>query len=310
MRGMVYRLLALILMLGCLVPDSAAAAEGTRGKLRFKVVYLDLDGTALADKGGVRPATREALERFRQCGGRVGIATGRFMEQARKHLSSISPNLPIILNNGAVIMDPTGTHIILSMNLDSAVVEDLIKNIDSLGMGKRTLMMFADRVFANATGKDLAELNTRAYSKATGCPSLARCLQEQAGEMPQKILFLVDAGKGDKLVQALTPVLKGRARAIVTGSTSVEVVGLNVSKGEAIRRVLDLEGMDPQDVATFGDSANDLEMLRDFPLGVAMGNCRRGACEAALVRCGDNNTDAIAEVIERLILTSECPGLK
>jgi len=38
-----------------------------------------------------------------------------------------------------------------------------------------------------------------------------------------------------------------------------------------------------------------------------MGNCRAGACEAALLRAGGNDTDAIADVIRKVVLAPGCP---
>lgn len=51
-----------------------------------------------------------------------------------------------------------------------------------------------------------------------------------------------------------------------------DVIYRNVSKADGIRTLLDYYGMEEQDVVAFGDSMNDLEMIREAGIGVAMGN--------------------------------------
>ncbi len=86
-------------------PSSHAAACS----VRYAVLYLDLDGTALDRHHEVRPATTAALAHYRACGGRVGIATGRNLWLVRRHLAAIGPDLPLVLRNGAAIRTPDGS---------------------------------------------------------------------------------------------------------------------------------------------------------------------------------------------------------
>ena len=55
-------------------------------------------------------------------------------------------------------------------------------------------------------------------------------------------------------------------------------------------------------VVAFGDSGNDVELLKAVGLGVAMGNARAEAKKAAVVVIGPNDSDAIAEFIDRVVL--------
>ena len=53
-------------------------------------------------------------------------------------------------------------------------------------------------------------------------------------------------------------------------------------------------------VVAFGDAENDVEMLAKFD-GVAMGNANTAAKAAAKRVIGDNDSDALADEIERWI---------
>ena len=45
---------------------------------------------------------KTGVDRFKACGGRIGIATGRTLEQAEVAISFLEPDLPAVLFNGCV----------------------------------------------------------------------------------------------------------------------------------------------------------------------------------------------------------------
>lgn len=60
--------------------------------------------------------------------------------------------------------------------------------------------------------------------------------------------------------------------ALFSSNVGADVIDRRASKSEGIRCLLNYYGMDFQDVVAFGDSMNDMEMIRDAGIGVAMGN--------------------------------------
>jgi hydroxymethylpyrimidine pyrophosphatase-like HAD family hydrolase len=121
-----------------------------------------------------------------------------------------------------------------------------------------------------------------------------------------KILYVAHEGKTDEVALAISKAVGDKARAIITSPFTVEVVANGVHKAAAIRRVLEARGIDPRNAIYFGDSGNDLEMLSTLGPGFAMGNCRPAACDAAMARIDPNNTDAIADVVRKVVLRPAC----
>lgn len=68
---------------------------------------------------------------------------------------------------------------------------------------------------------------------------------------------------------------------LVHNQEVVEMVPHGFSKGTGIRKVCELTGIPVEHTVAFGDSVNDLEMLRAAGVGVAMGNGTEKAKEAA-----------------------------
>ena len=69
-----------------------------------------------------------------------------------------------------------------------------------------------------------------------------------------------------------------------------DVIEKGFSKAEGLKRLLQHYNVDPADTVAFGDSLNDLELLKECALGIAMGNGREELKKAA-----DYVTDPIGE---------------
>lgn len=295
------RAVSLLLIVG-LVSLAACAAAPT---IRVPAVYLDMDGTTLGPDGRVRPATIRALERYRACGGRVGVATGRVLDQVTPHLGDLRPDLPIILYNGAVMMSPDGARTLYEEKLEPAALRAALEACRDLPGIEAVVLQRADATFID---RDAA-----AYFRDTvpdwelGADAADPDLFAASGGDAVKLLLFVVPAQAEAVRDGLLAAVGPAARAVITSGITVEVLAPGVSKAGPIRLALEAAGIAPTDVLTVGDSGNDVEMLRDLGLGVAMGNCRPEACAAATARIGPNDTDAIAELLERAAMTPACP---
>ena len=72
------------------------------------------------------------------------------------------------------------------------------------------------------------------------------------------------------------------------------------NKAMGIEAVLKKEGLSWEDCVVFGDSTNDVEMLKKAGLGVCMGNGCEAAKEAADYVCGRIDEDGLAKAIDRI----------
>uniref|UniRef100_A0A2C9M669 Uncharacterized protein n=1 Tax=Biomphalaria glabrata TaxID=6526 RepID=A0A2C9M669_BIOGL len=87
----------------------------------------------------------------------------------------------------------------------------------------------------------------------------------------------------------------------VAGEVYLDVNPLDTSKLTGINDLGQYIGLSAKDFVAFGDSGNDLQMLKGAGLGISMGNGTAQAKEAAQIVIGDNNSTAIAKKIRELI---------
>ena len=75
-----------------------------------------------------------------------------------------------------------------------------------------------------------------------------------------------------------------------------------VSKGAALSVILEMEGIDPQEVVAVGDAPNDKEMLELAGIGAAVANAAPELKAAADAEVCSNGEDAIRDCLERWFL--------
>ncbi|OFK23425.1 HAD hydrolase family protein [Olsenella sp. HMSC062G07] len=80
-------------------------------------------------------------------------------------------------------------------------------------------------------------------------------------------------------------------------------------KGAAVRWMAAELGIDLDEVATFGDSENDLSMIEAVPNSVAVANAADVVAQAARWHIGPSEEDAVAAALEDIAQAAETDGL-
>jgi HAD superfamily hydrolase (TIGR01484 family) len=81
----------------------------------------------------------------------------------------------------------------------------------------------------------------------------------------------------------------------------LEVFDPSVNKWEGVLHVARRHGITPEQIIAIGDDVNDIHMIANAGLGVAMGNARDEIKAIAGRIIGPNHEDGLAEFLEELI---------
>ena len=80
-----------------------------------------------------------------------------------------------------------------------------------------------------------------------------------------------------------------------------EIANENTNKWTAIKFLIEKLDIKKEEVMAIGDNANDIEMVENAGLGVAMGNSMLSVNGIGDIIVKDNNSDGVAEAINAYI---------
>jgi Cof subfamily protein (haloacid dehalogenase superfamily) len=261
----------------------------------FELVLLDADGTLLGSDGRVRAATASLLAELVASGVRVGLATGRSPKSIRTFSEQLPRlNGPFVLFNGGMVWDVPRGAAVWERHLpfeDALAVLRLAHELGvhvNLYVGEELLIREHTAVSAASEAKDGVP------HKAVG--DLASYL-EKRGIAPYKLLMIDPAGEFDELVRRARAVLREPCTLVNSEPTYMELLPAGVFKGAALAPIAQHYGIPAARIMAFGDGKNDIELLGEVGLGVAMGNAHAELKAKADLVIGHHDTDAIAELV-------------
>ena len=93
---------------------------------------------------------------------------------------------------------------------------------------------------------------------------------------------------------------------VTTGHGSIDLIIPGVHKANGLRILQARWGIENSDVVAFGDSGNDVEMLRQSGFSFAMANAKPHIKAVARFEAQHNNDEGVLNVIEK-VLNGEAP---
>lgn len=280
----------------------------------IKLIGLDLDGTVLNNAKQVTAATKQAVEAAVSKGVYVVPVTGRpYMGlQNAEELLQIHGVRYAITSNGASIYDlETGQCIRKNWMPVEKVVEVLqtlapFPLVPDCFIGGRGHMSDSNRekIRNLPMGSIMQDyiLNTRMFVE-----DLLSFVQENRKEA-EKITINFFAGEDGKTllhgsrVRMLLEKIEGIT--VVSGAPhNLEVNRMGVSKSSGLKALGDILGISMDSMMVCGDSENDIEMIRDAGVGVAMANSGEAVKAAAGFVTKSNEEDGVAYAIQSFVLS-------
>ena len=117
-----------------------------------------------------------------------------------------------------------------------------------------------------------------------------------------KGLLVGDPDTMPALRDALTEELRGQMDFCLSETFFLECLAPGISKMKGLEAVAGHMNVKREEIIAFGDSDNDVSMIRYAGIGVAMGNAKENARRAADLITASNEDDGIAAVVEQYVL--------
>ncbi len=278
---------------------------------KYKLVALDIDGTTINSKGKLSKKTIDTVREVSSKGVPVCIVTGRNAKHAMPIVKKLNVKTPFICNDGAILYDPVDKKIIKQVFLN----RDLIKEVTQIADEYNVYMEFA--TYNNYT-KYIKDEKLQKFSYG-GVP------QNPA----EKIKWLM---AGQKVVDNLNKIynMKAEVSQLIIGGEEEDIEAIHnkiknidlkgaiirndlwenylfivvdkAIKSEGVNILCDHYGITQEQVIAMGDQMNDIDMIINAGLGVAMDNAHEKIKANANYITKSNDEDGVAYALEKFIL--------
>jgi Cof subfamily protein (haloacid dehalogenase superfamily) len=263
----------------------------------YRLVAIDVDGTLIQRGLPVSPAVAVAISRARQQGVVVTLASGRMFPLVEPLLRQLALTAPVICYGGALVIEPSPRRTIYRQGVPLDLAREVIAEARDRELSARAYV--GDRVYVD-----------RLVPGRFNFDSLSRVNAEAVGDLlsfltddPSHLAIDAPPDQTRELVVAMRRVFSTRLNVTTGHPLLIEFSHPSVHKGSAVRWLCNHLGIDPSESLAIGDDWNDLEMLRQAGLGVAVANAHPEVLAVADAIVPSVEEDGVAVALERFVLT-------
>lgn len=253
---------------------------------QLSVVAVDLDDTLVRSDWTVSERTMRALRTWQETRGPVVIATGRPPRWTRKIPDPLHAH-PWICYNGAVVQENG---------------EEIYRNLVPAATARQIIQQFQERDPTCWLGLEIDDVLYINRPEDRPDAVVVDDLLSVADRPAAKVLFRLE---DEAQIPAYLEMLPDSVRSLVSSKVAmVQVMARTASKGMALQALVQRWDLTLDHVVSFGDDVNDVEMVEESGLGVAMSNAVPEVKAVANYITGSNDEDGVAVVLERLLAST------
>ena len=269
---------------------------------KLKLLCSDIDGTLLNADRDIAPETAVAFSKLPK-NFPVILASSR-MPSAMYYLQEKIGRLdsPLISYNGGLVLDGQGNTIqshTLSLKLLATVLEHRKNHDYNISTYCTDTWRTAEEDYW--TAREIR--STRMEPVLTPLKDLVTTL-EAVQEKPHKIMCMGPAEALDDLIVLLKKQYDTEAHFYRSKETYLEISAKNIDKSTALEQLVnDKYQLTLENVIAFGDNFNDVTMIKNVGLGVAMANATQEVKDVArYVSEFTNKENAVALAMEKFLI--------
>lgn len=268
----------------------------------IKLIVSDLDGTLLQEDITVADSDRIALLEAIDEGFQVCIATGRNDLEIKEVLKSFNQNLYRISQNGAFAYSADSNAILHQVfELKTAKrIYDKVKGLPFV-----TLVSNFDTNFIEEDNEFLPGIQEKMFHPIIIDQEIANKF-----ELIQPSKFNLMGAEEDlmKIQHELATEFQDEIDIFISAKFVLDIMPKQISKGNALKKVLDELKIKPNEIACIGDSFNDISMFELTPYSFAMSHAHDSVKEEASYVV--NSVKEAVEIIRRENQSSHTKTLK
>ncbi len=265
---------------------------------KYKMLVLDLDDTLLRDDYSISDRNKQRLMEAQAAGVKVVLASGRptpAMMQFADELRLADFDSYLIAFNGAVILSLKQQQVLFEQSLTKDEVHSLH---DFSKRHDLHIITYSDRGVVSETHSPYIDVEL----KLTGLPHhKVDCFKSEIQQPAVKCILLEEPQYLKKMEQ----LLKAEREDLSVARSKpffLEVMPQGIDKAAALDYLAQKLNITADEIIAVGNAGNDLSMIEYAGLGVWVDNVSPELRDRADAIVSSNNSDGVAEVVERYIL--------
>lgn len=276
---------------------------------KIKIIFSDIDGTLIpldknAPQGQIPESVKQSAQKLKKAQIPLILVTGRSSWEA-KQIAKITgcENAYVIAIQGGEILNPEG-KIIYQDNINNKDVRKILKTIELFNklhrQNSKVVFMTGGKYYSKestifpyywqviTTFKSLNEFE----------PNFTSC----------KIMVYEPNTEKLKLIQTRLKKDFPNYHIDMVADCYCDITGSTATKGKAIQKLADTLGVDLKNAAVFGDSENDISMLKEVKanggLAVAVGNAMDSVKNNANFVTSPVDKDGFAKAVDKILINN------
>lgn len=261
---------------------------------RNVIFMTDLDGTLLTDKKEILEQDLAAIDRFRQGGGLFTLATGRSYAMAKRVADELRLDMPAVLFNGAGLYDFKEQKFLWKCEISPKtygyvrIIGEKFPDIGAEVLCEQSVVvpylneieqMHLDWEQVKADFRDISDLPKSGWLK---------------------FLFADEPDKLDIVEEFVRNGDFGGVHWIRSAPHFLECLPEGVDKSRGFAELIKIIGAENRFTVAAGDYMNDIAMIKNANLGIAVASADDSVKAVADHIVCDNNSGAISQIINYL----------
>ena len=265
--------------------------------MAIKLLALDIDDTLITRGGSVSKNNLRAIDLARKAGVYVMLATGRGYLGASRIVKELGVDTLIVNYGGAVINDTRTHKSVMTTELDSGAIIEILDFADELGLHSHIYQ-------GDGIVTERAHPYAKKYTRALDLPyTVDPEIRKKTWRNVPKALIITEPERVSELLPVFKKRFEGRVCVSASSPGFIEFNKLGANKGTAIEWVADHLGIKKEETAAIGDNTLDSEMIEYAGIGAVVENGNEELKRIADVLVPSSENDGVAYFIENYVLT-------
>jgi Cof subfamily protein (haloacid dehalogenase superfamily) len=276
--------------------DQSATGNGAATNIRLLV--SDVDGTLVTSDKSLTDRTCAAVKRLRDGGIAFAITSSRPPRGMRMLVEQLRITTPIAAYNGGLFARPD-MSVIDQLPLSAAAAEAVIRSLEVHGLSV-WVYRGCDWLVRDPHGPHVA----REERAVQFSPTVVRDFDDSLRDAVKIVGVSDDLDAVARCEADVRAAVGDRVSASRSQPYYLDVTHPRANKGNVVKRLAEILAIPTTDIATIGDSANDVLMFALSGLSIAMGNANLDVQRCARRVTASNEEEGFAHAVENYILSA------